>query len=459
MKSLTELDKKISEANKEVIALINDVTDARSFVEADKYIGSGTDLGYAVGEGVVSGYATINDNQIGIFAINGNTLKGGIGKSNAAKIAKCVNNSVKMSVPVVGIIDTEGARFAEGIEALEGYGEIINAFGAAYGVVPTFLVVRGNNFGMLSYLPAFCDFTVCYEKSVMATTSPLILAAKSVADVNSVGTAELMAKNGVSSFTVSDGEQLKTLLTDLIDVMTLPVIDGDDDGNRVCDSIADEADVRNVIGSVFDKGSFVEVKKDYAQEVVTGFARLNGIAVGVVANDGSKEDGRITYSAAEKITDFVNTLESFGLPLVNLVNSKGVVNCLQCQSKLMKSVGEMIYALNVSSLEKISVIVGNAMGAAYVAFANKNVYDYVIAWENAKIGMLDGKQSAELVYGSEIAKAADKNAARETFTKAYEEENSSALVVAEKGYIDNVIDPAFTRQYLIAALQAFIDKR
>lgn len=459
MKSLTELDNKISEANKDVIMLINEITDERSFVEADRFIGSGTDLGYAVGEGVVSGYATINDNQIGLFAINGNILKGGIGKNNADKIAKCVNNSVKMNAPIVGIIDTAGARFAEGIEALEGYGAIMNAFSSAYGVVPTFLVVYGNNFGMLSYLPAFCDFTICYEKCVMATSSPLILAAKSTAEVSSVGTAKLMAENGVGSFTVNNSEQLRHLFIGLIDAMTLPVIESEDDGNRVCESLSPETDVYALIASVFDEDSFIEVKKEYAKEVVTGFARLNGIAVGVVANNSAEKDGCLTPASAEKITDLVNTLESFGLPLINLVNSKGVVNCLSCQPKLIKSVGEMIYALNVSSLEKISVITGNAIGTAYVAFANKKVYDYVIAWENAKISMLDGKQSAELVYGKEIAEAIDKNAARETFTKAYEDENSTALVVAEKGFIDNVIDPAFTRQYLIAALQAFINKR
>ena len=215
MRSLTELDNKITAASKDVYALIDKITDEQSFVETDKFIGSGTSLGYAAGEGVVSGIASVDDIQVGIFAINGKVLLGGIGKSNAEKISKCVANAVKMSAPVIGVIDTSGARFAEGIEALEGYGKIIEAFSGAYGMVPTILVVKGNNFGSLSYLPAMCDFTVCYEKSVSATSSPLILAAQSTADVASVGTAKIMAVNGVSSFTVKNdgglGELIKKL--------------------------------------------------------------------------------------------------------------------------------------------------------------------------------------------------------------------------------------------------------
>lgn len=458
MRSLTELDKEITAVSKDIYTLVNNITDPESFVETDKFIGSGTSLGYAAGEGVVSGIASIGGIQTGIFAVNGKVLMGGIGKNNAAKIAKCVNNAVKMSAPVVGIIDTAGARFAEGIEALEGYGKIIGAFGGAYGVVPTVLVIKGNNFGTLSYLPAFCDFTVCYEGSVTATSSPLILASQSTADVSSVGTAAVMAENGVSSFTVKDDAQLAGLLSGLLGMLTEAFADNGDDGNRTA-SLAGKSDVAEIINEVFDKGTFLEVRKDYAREAVTGFARLNGIAVGVVANNPDEKDGYLTPPAAEKITDFINTLESFGIPLINLVNSKGAKNCLECQPKLIKNIGEMIYALNVSSIEKIAVITGSALGVAYVALAAKSVYDYVAAWESAKIGMLDGVQSAQLVYGDQIAKAADKEKIRLELAAAYENENMSAVRVAEQGYIDNVIDPDFTRQYLIAALQAFIDKR
>ena len=458
MKSLTELDKAVAAGNSDVISFINAITDEASFVEADKFIGSGTSLGYVAGEGVVSGFAAINDVQVGIFAINGKTLLGGIGKKNAEKIAKCVNSAVKSDAPVIGVLDTAGARFAEGIEALEGYGKIVKAFSEAYGIVPTVLVVKGNNFGSLAYLPAFCDFTVCYENSVTATTSPLILAAQSGTDVSKVGTAVVMADSGVSSFTVKNDDELKVLLGKLIDFTQFPVTETEDDGNRMC-SFAEKNSVYDVISQVFDKNSFLEIKKDFAGDVVTGFARLNGIAVGVVANNAAAKDGYMSCKATEKVTDLINTLESLGMPLVNLVDCKGAANCLKCQDALIKGLGEMMYALNVSSIEKIAVITGNALGSAYIALANKSVYDYVIAWEEARIGMLDGEKSALLVYGDQIAKADDKQKAEKEFAEVYEEKNMSAVVVAEKGYLDNVIDKDFTRQYAIAALQAYINKR
>ncbi len=458
MKSLTELDRAVAAANADVVSFIETITDEASFVEADKFIGSGTSLGYAAGEGVVSGFAAINDVQVGIFAVNGKTLLGSIGKKNAEKIAKCVNSAVKSDAPVIGVLDTQGARFAEGAEALEGYGKIIKAFSDAYGIVPTVLVIKGNDFGSLAYLPAFCDFTICYENSVTATASPLVLAAQAGVDTAGVGTSATMAASGISSFTVKNDAELKELLSQLIDFAEFPVTENEDDGNRTC-SFGDKPSANDVISQVFDANSFLEIKKDFAKDVITGFARLNGIAVGVVATDASVKDGYLSCKATEKVTDLINTLESLGMPLVNLVDCKGAANCLKCQDGLIKGMGEMMYALNVSSIEKISVITGNALGSAYIAFANKNVYDYVIAWEQARIGMLDGEKSALLVYGDEIAKAKDKQKAEKEFAETYEEENMSAVVVAEKGYIDNVIDKDLTRQYAIAALQAYINKR
>ncbi|MGN1094620.1 MAG: carboxyl transferase domain-containing protein [Candidatus Neoclostridium sp.] len=458
MKSLTELDKTVAAGNAEIVSFVNSVTDEASFVEADKFIGSSTSLGYAAGEGVVSGFAAINDVQVGIFAINGKTLLGGIGKKNAEKIAKCVNSAVKSDAPVIGVIDTSGARFAEGIEALEGYGKIVKAFSDAYGIVPTTLVIKGNNFGMLAYLPAFCDFVICYENSVTATASPLVLAAQSGADVSKVGTASVMAESGVSSFTVKNDEELKALLGKLIDFTQFPIVETGDDENRTC-AFSAKPQAKDVIGQVFDRDSFVEIKKDYACDVITGFARLGGVAVGVVANNAEAKDGYISCKATEKVTDLVNTLESLGMPLVTLVDSKGAANCLKCQDALIKGMGELVYALNVSSIEKIAIITGNALGSAYIAFANKSVFDYVIAWEEARIGMLDSAKSALLVYGDRIAQADDRQKAEKEFAAAYEEENMSAVVVAEKGYIDNVIDKDLTRPYAIAALQTYFNKR
>lgn len=459
MISIKELNKAADDAAKSVMATVSAIVDAQSFVESDRFVRSATVLGDATGEGVVSGFATVNDVQVGIFAINGEVLKGGIGKVNSAKIAKCVNNAVKTDSPVIGIIDTMGARFSEGIEALEGYGAINAAFAAAYGIVPTILIVKGNNFGALSYLSSMCDFTVCYDKSVIATSSPLILVAGSTADEKTVGTADAMAKAGVASLVVKSDAEAGAAVKRIIDLICDGVIAPEDDGNRVCKGLKAGVSVDKIIAEIFDKNSFVELKSAYATEVLAGFARLNGITVGVVANNAAERDGRLTPDGAKKIVELLNTCESFAIPVVNIVDTLGAANCIKCQGELIRAIGDMIYAYNVIDGAKVALITGKAIGLGYTAFASKSVCDYVIAWENANIGAMDSVSAAELVYAKQIAEAKDREKATAKLAEAYAEENTAAVTVAEKGYIDNVISPNLSRQYLIAAVQAFIDKR
>lgn len=459
MKSVKELNGIADSASAAVRKTLYAAVDEQSFVEADRFIRSMSALGEATGEGVISGFASVGGVQVGAFAINGEVLKGGVGKANAAKIVRCVNNAVKTGSPVIGIIDTAGARFAEGIEAMEGYGSILGAFSAAYGSVPTVLVSKGNNFGMLSYLSAVCDFTICYDKSVTATSSPLILAAGTTEDTAKVGTGAAMSAAGVASIVVKSDAEMGAAVKKIISLLTEGVLPADDDGNRVCRSLKAGADTGAVLAEAFDKGSVFEVKSDFGKEVKTAYARLNGIAVGVVATVGAENEGRLTPDGAKKAVELVSTCSSFGLPIVNIVDCKGAANCLKCQGELIRSIGELIYAYSASETAKVSLLTGNAIGLGYVAFAGKSVADYTIAWENATIGMLDNAQSAELVYSAEIAAAKNRDKAAETLAAAYGEENTCAVAVAEKGFIDNVIEPKFTRQYLIAAVQSFLDKR
>lgn len=459
MRSVKELNKIADDATKTVRKTVDALVDAQSFIESDRFIRSLSPLGDAIGEGVISGFAEIDGIQVGIFAINGEVLKGGIGKANAGKISKCVNNAVKTGSPVVGVIDTQGARFAEGIEALEGYGEILSAFSQAFGVVPTILVVKGSNYGALSYLSAMCDFTVCYDKSVTATSSPLILVAGSREDEKSVGTAEAMLKNGVASVTVKNDAEASVAVKKALSLIVDSVTEPTDDGNRVCKGLKAGVKTDKIISEVFDAGSFFEVKKGYGEEVVTGYARLNGLSVGVVALNGEVKEGRLTPAGAKKINDLLVTAENYSLPVINIVDSKGVANCAKCQGELMRAIGDMIYSYNAMNSAKVALITGNAIGLGYIAFASKSVCDYVIAWENANIGAMDGASAAQLVYADEIAASDKKDTVAKKLAEAYDEENTVASVVAEKGYIDNVINPNHSRQYLIGAVQAFFDKR
>lgn len=459
MKSVKELNKVADAATKSVRKVIDAVVDEQSFIESDRFVRSETDLGSATGEGVVSGLATVLDRNVALFAVNGDVLKGSIGKANSAKIVKCVRNAVKSSMPLIGIVDTMGARFAEGLDALEGYADILHSFSEAAGETLTVLVVKGSNFGSLSYLTGIADFTILYDKSVTVTSSPLILAAKAGKDSAKVGTASVLAEAGIASLVVKSDEELGAAVRNILTAVGDDVLATDDDGNRTCPDLSAKSKMRDIVSSVIDNGSMFELKKDYGKEAITGFARLNGISVGVVATDAKVAGGKLTPAGIRKITSLLYLCDDFGLPVVTFADCTGVAECAQCQPDLMTATARLLGELSSLSTAKISVICGKATGLGYIAFASKKYYDYTIAWDKASIGMMDDLASAELVYADRIAKAPDRDKAAKKLAKEYGEENTSAVVVAQGGYIDNVISPELTRPYLVGAVQAFINKR
>lgn len=433
-----------------VLKFIDSFIDEQSFVETDVLLKTVTPLGEAAGEGVVSGFAAIADTQVAVFATNPEVLKGSIGVAAAKKITRMIDNALKAGAPIIAVLDTAGARFAEGVEAVDGYASILHAFAAAYGSVPTVTIVKGNNFGMTSYLSAFSDAVVAFDKSATATSSPLILAAKAGVDAESVGTAKAHSASGLYSAVVKNEKELKRFVTDVIGYLTEPVRQAADDPNRV--GKVKSAEPAAVIADVFDKGSFTELKGGCAPEVTTGLARLDGNAVGVVAGSGA----RLTADGAVKISDLLTTCSSFGLPIVNLVDCVGAVVDIDAEHKnLIREIGNMIFTYNRTEIPKLAVVTGSAIGLGYAAFASKSVCDYTAAWSTAKIGVLESSAAANLLYAADIAKAKDKAKAETKFAEAYAEENQSSAVAAAAGYIDNVIEPSQTRQYLIAALQAY----
>ncbi len=449
-----------SENSSEIYDLIKEITDESSFMETLTLVQGKSSLSEPHGEGVVSGFATIGDIQAGIFANNFDVMSGSVGKKSAKKISKCVEDSVKMNIPVIGILETSGARFGEGIKAMEGYGGIFKAMNLAYGNVPTIIVLKGNCFGMMSYVASCCDCCIAFEDAKLSTASPLILAAKTKVDVSKVGTMTVhSSESGIVSRVVKSGEELKQDIISLLNFLLVPDIESDDDANRVCSTLTATSSVEETISEVFDKDTFFGLKNDYAKEVIVGFARLNGTAVGVVANN-SAVSGSLTAKGARKISDFLISCLSFGLPIVNLVDCAGVENNLLSENdSLIRDISEMLQSYNASENAKISVIIGKAIGLGYVAFASKRIFDYTIAWENAYIGMLDSFATANLLYADEIAAAKDRAKAEQELAKTYADENGSATVVAESGYIDNVILPSLTRQYLIAAVMMYGAKR
>ena len=448
----------------DIYKFIDRITDEKSFVEVDALIRDETCFGTAYGEGVASGFASINNVQVGIFATNPEVLKGSIGKRNAQKIAKCINNAVKTNSPLIAVLDTSGARFSEGIEAMEGYGLILRCFSRAYDYIPTICVLKGNNFGMLSYLTAYCDLCIAYDKAVLSTASPLILASKTKYDASFIGTASIHSQqSGLISNIVKNDEELRTKLYKFVDLLGQPRKMSADDPNRICRGLNSDSKAYDIIKEAFDKDSFYEMREFYSREFVTGYARLDGYTVGIIASNYNVNEGKLSADAATKITEIVTSCEKFNIPIIAIVDSEGVRKNLESENtNLIWDIGSMIYGLSHSSATKVALISGKAVGLAYVALASKSIYDYTIAWDSAKISMIDSLAASTLVYADDLAKAKDKGEKDELtkkFDEAYTEENCRASVIAQKGYIDNVIKPCFSRQYLIAGVEMFYDKR
>ena len=445
METLKNAKTALAAANKNLTDFLNAFIDDKSFVETDAFICSSAD---EAGDGVVSGFATVDDNAVCIFAVNGKTMKGAIGEANSKKIVRTINNAVRMGKPLIAVWDTMGARFTEGIGALEGYGSILRAYTVAYGDVPVITVVKGNNLGISSYVAGISDFVIAYPDSVIATASPLVLAGKAGVDVKTVGTAKAVAEKGIVTQVVKNDKELRETLSRCLSVFSGGKSYGDD-VNRVCKGLKSGATVDALISEVFDKNSIMELRKDYAPSVKTGFASLADITVGVVA-----ATERITHDACIKISEFLNVCENAECPVVFLVNSEGTEQTL-ADAALIREMSNLIYQVNSIGVDIFSVVYGKAIGGAYTALVAPA--EYKIAWDCAEIGALESEAAARLLYADEIKSAKDKDKTAEKLAKSYGGENCAALVIAKDGYLDNVIEPNHTRSYLIAALLAHVE--
>ncbi len=446
----TNLTKSADTATKEIMKTVSSIVDADSFVETDKFIAQNTELGEAVGEGVVCGFAHISSMRVGVFATNPKVLKGSIGKANAKKIVKIIDGAVRAGVPVVGILDTAGARFCEGIDAMEGYASVFAALSDAYGAVPTAIVVKGADYGLSSYFCAVTDLCVAMKGAQIATSSPLILAGDTKQDPAKICTGAALFENSDVVTHLADGEKdVKNVLSAFFSVVSQPVADTGDDPNRTAKATAlKKSD--DILKEIFDKNTVLPVRDGYAKEVKTGFARLGGAAVGYVCTAG-----KLTADGAGKIAELLNTCESFSLPVINLVDCAGAETSASTDGKTIRALSDMLFTYASIGVPKLSLVYGKAIGVGYTAFAAKSVFDYSVAWADAQIGVMSGASAAQLLYKDEIAKADNKERAEKKLADAYAEENMSASVVAAKGYLDNVIEPALSRPYLAAALQIF----
>lgn len=454
---------------------ISSLLDANSFVEIGGQITArSTDFNLSAQEtpsdGVITGYGLVDGNLVYVYSQDVSVLKGTIGEMHAKKIANIYALAMKTGAPVIGLIDCAGIRLQEATDALNGFGQIYMSQTMASGVVPQITAIFGTCGGGMAMVPALADFTFMEEKKAkLFVNAPNALEGNRV-DVCDTASAAFQKETGLVDFIGSEEEifaQMRAL------VCMLPGNNEDnesyeecsDDLNRVCADLANCAgDTSIALSQIADNHVFVETKKDYAKSMVTGFIRLNGMTVGCVANrneiydeNGNKVEsfnGEMSAAGAKKAAEFISFCDAFSIPVLTLVNVKGF-EATKCSEKHMaKTVGKLIYVYADATVPKVSVIVGQAYGSAYLAMNSKSIgADMVYAWPTAEIGMMDAKMAAKIMYPNADAAEINEKAAD------YATLQSSVLSAARRGYVDTIIEPEDTRKYVIGAFEMLFTKR
>lgn len=458
--------------------------DEGSFVEIDAFVTHRcTEFGMAdtkaPGEGVVTGYGTVDGRLVYAYAQDFTVIGGSLGEMHAAKICKVMDMAMKMGAPLVGINDSGGARIQEGIDALKGFGDIFYRNTMASGVIPQISMILGPCAGGAVYSPAICDFTFMVDKtSQMFITGPSVVKSVTGEDVtfDELGGAKTHAeKSGVAAVACATEEEcfakVKALLALLPsnNLEISPIYECDDDLNRLSEKlttiIPEEAnrsyDIRDIITEVVDHGEFTEVFASFAQNLVTGFARMNGATVGIVANQPKVMAGSLDCNSSDKGARFVRFCDSFNIPLITFTDVPGYLPGVdQEHSGIIRHGAKLLYAFSEATVPKINVIVRKAYGGAYIAMNSKHLgADMVFAWPAAEIAVMGPSGAANIIFRKEIAGSADPIAARQEKIEEYVEKFANPYVAASRGYVDDVIEPDSTRPRLISALEMLASKR
>ena len=445
---LQERKAQIEAAGKDIRAQIEALVDGESFVELSTFSFSKNDFyGEEVaGEGVVTGFATLDGYPFYIVAQNHAVMKGGISKANCDKIVKCLDAAEKNNVPVIYLLSTQGVQIGEGVTVLEGLGNLLMRSTQLKGIVPQFAVINGDVYGSAAMLAAVADFTFFLEKkSVLAINSPFVLSAKAGKNIakEAVGDAKALSQSGIPALEVADIACVRAKIMEICDLISVPMKDAELNQSVPALNTAVSAEA---MLSVFD--SYIEVGGGYEADVKTIMGRIGGISVASVLFDGGESGVELTAEKLAKIKNFAEFACCYSLPFITFADVKGVAPTMAVNnSRVMKEAAEYLSMLDAIDTAKIAVVYKKAIGLGYSLFASKSVgFDYTCAFANAQIALFDDVQGAQIELGNEQADKA-------SLANRYAEENSDPIHAAKNGYIDAIIEPQFVKQYLIASLQ------
>tara|TARA_B100001167_G_scaffold167732_1_gene117196 strand:+ start:79 stop:1629 length:1551 start_codon:yes stop_codon:yes gene_type:complete len=457
--------------------------DDGSFNELDTFVTHrSTDLGLDKqrfeGDAVVTGYGLVNGRKVFVYAQDFTVLGGSLSHVAAEKIAKVMDHAMRNGAPIIGINDSGGARIQEGIDSLAGYGEIFKRNTLASGVIPQITIIAGPAAGGAVYSPALTDFIYMVEGiGQMYITGPDVVKAVTGEDVSHEdlgGAVAHSSRSGVAHFTVESEEACFSHVRSLLSYLpannaeSAPSIEPTDAPDRVDSSlrsvVPDEAnqpyDVMDVITKVVDNGEFLAVHHNFAPNIVVGFARLDGQSIGVVANQANQMAGMLDIDAADKAARFVRFCDAFNIPLVTLVDVPGFMpGTHQEYGGLIRHGAKLLYAYVEATVPKIAVVLRKAYGGAYIVMSSKELRsDVNLAWPGAEIAVMGPEGAINVIGRKEIAKAEDAEAKRTEMVTNYRDQFANPYIAANRGYIDDVIDPEETRPELVKALRMLESK-
>jgi propionyl-CoA carboxylase beta chain len=456
--------------------------DKGTFEEFDAFVKPATTaFGKTVkeyGDGVITGHGKINGRIVFAYAQDFSVMGGSLGTVHADKIVKVQEMALKTGAPIIGLIDSGGARIQEGVASLAGYAKIFLRNVNASGVIPQISVIMGPAAGGAVYSPALTDFIFMTNKtSYMFVTGPNVVKEVLNEDVtfDELGGAEVHSKiSGVANFIFDDEENtilgVKRLLSYIPsnNLENPPFIDLGDKPDRIEEKLREIVpddpnkpyDIKEVIELIVDQGKFLEVSENFAQSIVVGFARLNNKTIGIVANQPKILAGTLDINSSMKAARFVRFCDSFNIPLLILEDVPGFLPGIdQEHNGIIKHGAKLLYAFCEATVPKVTVILRKSYGGAYIVMNSKNTGgDFNFAWPSAEIAVMGPEGAVAVLYRKELEESEDPVKFKKDYAAKYREEMANPYIANEKGFIDEVIDPAYTRIKLINAFEILENK-
>ena len=460
-----------SKASQRISALLDD----NSFVEIGALVTArATDFNMkpddTPSDGCVTGYGVINGNLVYVYSQDASVMSGSVGEMHAKKITNLYDLAMKTGAPVIGLIDSAGLRLQEATDALNAFGAIYMKQTLASGVIPQITAILGACGGGLALFPTLTDFTFMEEKNAkLFVNAPNALDGNTIAKCDSSSAAFQSEESGIVDV-VADESSIFAKIRELIDFLPSnnaegsDVIECTDDLNRVNAELANcVGDTSIALSILADNNDFFEIKAGYAKDMVVGFMKLDGVTVGAVANRSEicdetgkveeKLDAVLSAEGCEKAADFVAFCDAFDIPVLTLTNVKGYEATVCSEKKIAKAAAKLTYAFASATVPKVNVVIGKALGTAAIVMNSKAVgADITIAWPNAEIGTMDGKLAAKIMYDGQGVDVINEKAAE------YDALKLSVGSAARRGYVDQIVEAADTRKYVIGAFEMLFSK-